>query len=82
MDLMPKALSLLARTKQPCHALVAPSWHHSSWVKYLLSQSHALAVVLTFMALLLLPIIKLSSSMVMAFTMVSGSLEALRCPAA
>ena len=82
MDLMPKALSLLARTKQPCHALVAASWHQSSGVKYLLSQLHALAVVLAFMAWLLLPIINLSSPMVMAFNMVSGSLEALRCPAA
>ena len=78
MALMPRALSLLARTKQPSHALVLSSWLQSSWVRYLWSQSHALAVVVTFMAMLFWPIIKLSNSKVMAWIMDPGSLDALR----
>ena len=45
MLLAPMAFSLLANTMAPSHELVDSNWDQSSWVKYLLRWSQALAVL-------------------------------------
>jgi hypothetical protein len=51
MLLAPMAFSLLASTMAPSHELVDSNWDQSSWVKYLLRWSQALAVLVTLAAM-------------------------------